>query len=119
MKMIFRAALAAMVLTGCDAAAPNVYEMPIPSSDDSAAMIEIRDGLEPDDRGTWSELMMANVNPLSKGIRSATVGEAIEKYRARKDCMASNSLEGIDITTEMERYNATVAAYNACLEMPY
>lgn len=121
-----------VVLSGCGSS--DVYGEPIPSPDDHDALIEIRDGVKPEDREAWSKLTMRIVNPMAVKIDAETVGEAITRLKAREACLADSEAEReklgpmpTDIMAPdydernkayIEGYNATVESNNACLKLP-
>lgn len=113
-----------LLVIGCCAALwgcteQSVYDRELPAPDDSAAMIEIRDGLRPEDARTWQQIVMRRLNPAAQPIHSKTVGEAIAKVKAQRACMDENfaamQAAGID---NGEAYSRHANAYNDCLEMP-
>lgn len=96
----------------------NVYERPVPNGDDAKAMNEIRDGLKPEDRQAWAQIVMRKANPIAEGVTSKTVGEAIAGMKAKAACMDAHNVANIDPALDREKYNAEVMAYNECLKLP-
>lgn len=75
---------------------------------------------------------MAKMNPMAQKIDAKTVGEAIQRFKARSACMEAHSTSKVPENTipfsdpgygaanekHIKAYNAEVAAYNSCLKMP-
>lgn len=122
-------AVVALMMTGCGSS--NVYDDTIPAYDDSDALLTIRDGLRPEDRSAWQAVTMRIINPVSSGVQSVTVGEAIQRQKAKEACFDENDLtKAGEMPTDFgapgheERrkayitgYNKLVEGYNACAKM--
>lgn len=121
--------LCALSLTACGMG--NVYDRPLPDHNDVDAMLDIKQGIKPEDQEAWSYIVMSIASPMTGALTSKTVGEAIEKQKARAACIARNDLDSVGEypddfmapdyqerkNAHIEAYNKIVDALNACYKM--
>ena len=124
--------LIALLLAGCQETAGTVYDRPLPDRNDMEALLDIRDKLKPEDQEAWQGILMRKNNPMAEPITSKTVGEAVQRMRAKTACMSAHDVskvpdnklaigdDGYDAAeaARITANNREVDAYNACLKMP-
>jgi hypothetical protein len=83
----------ALALVGCGDAGggDTVYDQPLPSISDSAAHANIASQLNAEDKEVWDNLVLRFTMISESEVESKTVGEAIERERAKLTCRDETS----------------------------
>ena len=107
MKKTIIAMMLAVTVAGCGR---SVYDDPIPASNDTKAMTDIRNGLRQEDQDAWRRIASAMIIP-DTSIQSKTVGAAINAMKSRMACQSKHkftniSLGQVEATNEYNAYTA-------------
>lgn len=106
-----RTIIVMMLAMGVTACGRSVYDDPIPASNDTKAMTDIRNGLKQEDQDAWRSIASAMVFPDAPKIQSKTVSAAITAMKSRMACQSKHnftniSLGQVDATNEFNAYTA-------------
>ena len=81
-----------LALFACGESAPaTIYDEPMPDIDNVQALESIEQRLEGDDKEVWERIKLHTVLSDRPEVQSTTVGEALERERAKRECRAQAS----------------------------
>lgn len=81
-----------LALFACGESGPRtIYDEPMPDIENTQAMEAIEQRLEGDDAEVWERIKLHNVLTSRPEVESTTVGEALERERAKRKCRAEAS----------------------------
>ena len=106
-----------LLVFACHGSTGSVYEQPLPDWHNARAVSAIGSRIKAQDKMAWQSIVSRMTTPPAAPLRSRTVGEAITRWNAQRNCLQIHA-KGVQSAGSDDRIrNREIDAFNDCTEM--